>query len=149
MYSFVGTVLFVYYLSICLNIAHYGLDLELTRYPWFNKAMTVSVLPSILPRQHETVIPGDLPLIQEVTTTLREWSTIWRQLYVVRKWDFEWELSNREWSFWTLLHQQDSFPFSGNLKSRTCGSGSYLAAWPSILATLRDHVPFHLLCVGV
>uniref|UniRef100_A0ABI7X9B9 Dedicator of cytokinesis 1 n=1 Tax=Felis catus TaxID=9685 RepID=A0ABI7X9B9_FELCA len=32
--------------------------------------------------QHETVIPGDLPLIQEVTTTLREWSTIWRQLYV-------------------------------------------------------------------
>ncbi|KAF5922302.1 hypothetical protein HPG69_006904 [Diceros bicornis minor] len=33
-------------------------------------------------RQHETVIPGDLPLIQEVTTTLREWSTIWRQLYV-------------------------------------------------------------------
>uniref|UniRef100_A0A452TV26 Dedicator of cytokinesis 1 n=1 Tax=Ursus maritimus TaxID=29073 RepID=A0A452TV26_URSMA len=32
--------------------------------------------------QHETVIPGDLPLVQEVTTTLREWSTIWRQLYV-------------------------------------------------------------------
>ncbi|XP_036078774.1 dedicator of cytokinesis protein 1 isoform X3 [Rousettus aegyptiacus] len=32
--------------------------------------------------QHETVIPGDLPLIQEVTTTLREWSSIWRQLYV-------------------------------------------------------------------
>ncbi|KAI5175063.1 Dedicator Of Cytokinesis Protein 1 [Manis pentadactyla] len=32
--------------------------------------------------QHETVIPGDLPLIQEATTTLREWSTIWRQLYV-------------------------------------------------------------------
>uniref|UniRef100_A0A452TVJ4 Dedicator of cytokinesis 1 n=1 Tax=Ursus maritimus TaxID=29073 RepID=A0A452TVJ4_URSMA len=31
--------------------------------------------------QHETVIPGDLPLVQEVTTTLREWSTIWRQLY--------------------------------------------------------------------
>uniref|UniRef100_A0A8C0L1A6 Dedicator of cytokinesis 1 n=1 Tax=Canis lupus dingo TaxID=286419 RepID=A0A8C0L1A6_CANLU len=37
--------------------------------------------------QHETVIPGDLPLIQEVTTTLREWSTIWRQLYVVSKRD--------------------------------------------------------------
>ncbi|ELK36810.1 Dedicator of cytokinesis protein 1 [Myotis davidii] len=32
--------------------------------------------------QDETVIPSDLPLIQEVTTTLREWSTIWRQLYV-------------------------------------------------------------------
>uniref|UniRef100_A0A803SLU4 Dedicator of cytokinesis 1 n=1 Tax=Anolis carolinensis TaxID=28377 RepID=A0A803SLU4_ANOCA len=34
-------------------------------------------------RQHETVIPSELPLIQEVTTTLREWSTIWRQLYIV------------------------------------------------------------------
>ncbi|NXL85151.1 DOCK1 protein, partial [Alectura lathami] len=32
--------------------------------------------------QHETVIPNELPLIQEVTTTLREWSSIWRQLYV-------------------------------------------------------------------
>uniref|UniRef100_A0A8C3DZV7 Dedicator of cytokinesis 1 n=1 Tax=Corvus moneduloides TaxID=1196302 RepID=A0A8C3DZV7_CORMO len=32
--------------------------------------------------QHETVIPSELPLIQEVTTTLREWSVIWRQLYV-------------------------------------------------------------------
>uniref|UniRef100_A0A803VZS2 Dedicator of cytokinesis 1 n=1 Tax=Ficedula albicollis TaxID=59894 RepID=A0A803VZS2_FICAL len=30
------------------------------------------------------VIPNELPLIQEVTTTLREWSIIWRQLYVVR-----------------------------------------------------------------
>ncbi|XP_072413688.1 dedicator of cytokinesis protein 1 isoform X1 [Chiloscyllium punctatum] len=32
--------------------------------------------------QHETVIPNELPLVQEVTTTLREWSSIWRQLYV-------------------------------------------------------------------
>lgn len=149
MYSFVGTVLFVYCLSICLNIAHCGLDLEFTRYPWFNEAVTISLLSCILPRQHETVIPGDLPLIQEVTTTLREWSTIWRQLYVVRRWDFESALSNREWSLWTPLNQQGSLPFSGNLKSRTCGSRSYLAAWPSTLATLRDHVPFHLLCVGV
>ncbi|KAH0623657.1 hypothetical protein JD844_006659 [Phrynosoma platyrhinos] len=36
----------------------------------------------VLARQHETVIPSELPLIQEVTTTLREWSTIWRQLYI-------------------------------------------------------------------
>uniref|UniRef100_A0A672U2Z5 Dedicator of cytokinesis 1 n=1 Tax=Strigops habroptila TaxID=2489341 RepID=A0A672U2Z5_STRHB len=40
-----------------------------------------SFLPGVL--QHETVIPNELPLIQEVTTTLREWSIIWRQLYVV------------------------------------------------------------------
>ncbi|XP_070608582.1 dedicator of cytokinesis protein 1 isoform X3 [Erythrolamprus reginae] len=32
--------------------------------------------------QHETVIPSELPLIQEVTSTLREWSTIWRHLYI-------------------------------------------------------------------
>ncbi|XP_078421001.1 dedicator of cytokinesis protein 1 isoform X3 [Cetorhinus maximus] len=32
--------------------------------------------------QHETVTPNELPLVQEVTTTLREWSSIWRQLYV-------------------------------------------------------------------
>ncbi|XP_069467585.1 dedicator of cytokinesis protein 1 isoform X2 [Ambystoma mexicanum] len=32
--------------------------------------------------QHETVVPSEIPLIQEVTTTLREWSFIWRQLYV-------------------------------------------------------------------
>ncbi|XP_035997911.1 dedicator of cytokinesis protein 1 isoform X4 [Fundulus heteroclitus] len=30
----------------------------------------------------ETVIPTELPLVQEVTTTLREWATIWRDLYV-------------------------------------------------------------------
>uniref|UniRef100_A0AAZ3QFE9 C2 DOCK-type domain-containing protein n=1 Tax=Oncorhynchus tshawytscha TaxID=74940 RepID=A0AAZ3QFE9_ONCTS len=34
-------------------------------------------------RQHkETVIPNELPLVQEVTTTLREWASIWRDLYV-------------------------------------------------------------------
>ncbi|XP_063290661.1 dedicator of cytokinesis protein 1 isoform X2 [Pelobates fuscus] len=32
--------------------------------------------------QHETVAPCEIPLVQEVTTTLREWSIIWRQLYV-------------------------------------------------------------------
>uniref|UniRef100_A0A8B9N142 Dedicator of cytokinesis 1 n=1 Tax=Accipiter nisus TaxID=211598 RepID=A0A8B9N142_9AVES len=33
--------------------------------------------------QKKKIIPNELPLIQEVTTTLREWSIIWRQLYVV------------------------------------------------------------------
>ncbi|XP_029465888.1 dedicator of cytokinesis protein 1 isoform X4 [Rhinatrema bivittatum] len=32
--------------------------------------------------QHETVVPSEVPLVQEVTTTLREWSSIWRQLYI-------------------------------------------------------------------
>lgn len=73
-------------------------------------AMSVNVLSSSL-RQHETVTPGELPLIQEVTTTLREWSTIWRQLYVVRKRDVEPKLKNRECSFWTLLYRWDFFSF--------------------------------------
>ncbi|KAK7918815.1 hypothetical protein WMY93_010099 [Mugilogobius chulae] len=32
--------------------------------------------------QKETIIPTELPLVQEVTTTLREWASIWRDLYV-------------------------------------------------------------------
>ena len=36
-----------------------------------------------LSRQNETVIPGELPLVQELTSTLREWAVIWRKLYVV------------------------------------------------------------------
>ncbi|KAJ8264468.1 hypothetical protein GJAV_G00149520 [Gymnothorax javanicus] len=32
--------------------------------------------------QKETVTPNELPLVQEVTTTLREWASIWRDLYV-------------------------------------------------------------------
>lgn len=35
------------------------------------------------PRQHETVIPSELPLGQELTSTLREWAVIWHKLYVV------------------------------------------------------------------
>ncbi|KAK3559339.1 hypothetical protein QTP86_012795 [Hemibagrus guttatus] len=30
----------------------------------------------------ETIIPTELPLVHEVTTTLREWASIWRDLYV-------------------------------------------------------------------
>uniref|UniRef100_A0AAZ3P5L4 C2 DOCK-type domain-containing protein n=1 Tax=Oncorhynchus tshawytscha TaxID=74940 RepID=A0AAZ3P5L4_ONCTS len=33
-------------------------------------------------QRRETVIPNELPLVQEVTTTLREWASIWRDLYV-------------------------------------------------------------------
>ncbi|KAG8518238.1 Dedicator of cytokinesis protein 5 [Galemys pyrenaicus] len=36
-------------------------------------------------RQHETVIPGELPLVHELTSTLREWAVIWRKLYVNNK----------------------------------------------------------------
>lgn len=29
-------------------------------------------------------MPAEMPMVQEITTTLREWATIWKQLYVVR-----------------------------------------------------------------
>lgn len=61
----------------------WDLAVELSGYRRVAAEATDSACRLLPPRQHETVIPGDLPLIQEVTTTLREWSTIWRQLYVV------------------------------------------------------------------
>ncbi|XP_042695452.1 dedicator of cytokinesis protein 2-like isoform X2 [Centrocercus urophasianus] len=30
----------------------------------------------------ESVVPAEMPMVQEVTTTLREWAAIWKQLYV-------------------------------------------------------------------
>uniref|UniRef100_A0A8C1NNL5 Dedicator of cytokinesis 5 n=1 Tax=Cyprinus carpio TaxID=7962 RepID=A0A8C1NNL5_CYPCA len=36
-------------------------------------------------RKQETVVPNDLPLVQELGTTLREWTQIWHKLYVSNK----------------------------------------------------------------
>lgn len=33
--------------------------------------------------QQEIIIPADLPLVQELGATLREWAQIWHKLYVV------------------------------------------------------------------
>lgn len=30
------------------------------------------------------MVPAEMPMVQEITTTLREWAIIWKQLYVVR-----------------------------------------------------------------
>uniref|UniRef100_A0A8C4HSW4 Dedicator of cytokinesis 2 n=1 Tax=Dicentrarchus labrax TaxID=13489 RepID=A0A8C4HSW4_DICLA len=35
--------------------------------------------------KEELVISGEMPLVKEVTTTLREWGSIWKQLFVVIK----------------------------------------------------------------
>uniref|UniRef100_H2MHI8 Dedicator of cytokinesis 5 n=1 Tax=Oryzias latipes TaxID=8090 RepID=H2MHI8_ORYLA len=35
--------------------------------------------------QQETIIPADLPLVQELGATLREWAQIWHKLYVANK----------------------------------------------------------------
>uniref|UniRef100_A0A8C4YQS4 C2 DOCK-type domain-containing protein n=1 Tax=Gopherus evgoodei TaxID=1825980 RepID=A0A8C4YQS4_9SAUR len=31
----------------------------------------------------ENIVPVEMPMVQEITTTLREWATIWKQLYVM------------------------------------------------------------------
>ncbi|KAM4653383.1 dedicator of cytokinesis protein 2 isoform 2-T2 [Amazona ochrocephala] len=36
-------------------------------------------------RHSENTIPAEIPLVQEVTTTLWEWGSIWKQLYVTNK----------------------------------------------------------------
>ncbi|XP_023604622.1 dedicator of cytokinesis protein 2-like isoform X2 [Myotis lucifugus] len=36
-------------------------------------------------RNIENIIPAEIPLAQEVTTTLWEWGSIWKQLYVASK----------------------------------------------------------------
>uniref|UniRef100_A0A8C7H9X5 Dedicator of cytokinesis 2 n=1 Tax=Oncorhynchus kisutch TaxID=8019 RepID=A0A8C7H9X5_ONCKI len=36
-----------------------------------------------LDRDQEVVLSAEMPLVKEVTTTLREWGSIWKQLYVV------------------------------------------------------------------
>uniref|UniRef100_A0A8B9EF44 Dedicator of cytokinesis protein 2 n=1 Tax=Anser cygnoides TaxID=8845 RepID=A0A8B9EF44_ANSCY len=33
----------------------------------------------------ECVVPAEMPMVQEITTTLREWATIWKQLYVTER----------------------------------------------------------------
>uniref|UniRef100_A0A8C3MA08 Uncharacterized protein n=1 Tax=Geospiza parvula TaxID=87175 RepID=A0A8C3MA08_GEOPR len=39
-------------------------------------------LPVPPPRLEESTVPSDMPMVQEITTTLREWAAIWKQLYV-------------------------------------------------------------------
>uniref|UniRef100_A0A8C9VVV0 Dedicator of cytokinesis 5 n=1 Tax=Scleropages formosus TaxID=113540 RepID=A0A8C9VVV0_SCLFO len=39
------------------------------------------IFPALWSGPHETVIPADLPLVQELGATLREWAQIWQKLY--------------------------------------------------------------------
>lgn len=36
-------------------------------------------------RHEEVVVSAEMPLVKEVTTTLREWGSIWKQLFVVKE----------------------------------------------------------------
>lgn len=41
--------------------------------------------PGFCCRLQEVIIPADLPLVQELRATLREWAQIWHKLFVVRE----------------------------------------------------------------
>ncbi|XP_031756991.1 dedicator of cytokinesis protein 3 isoform X3 [Xenopus tropicalis] len=42
--------------------------------------------------QYETVVPAEDPLVTEVTSTLQEWASLWKQLYVKHKVDLFYKL---------------------------------------------------------
>lgn len=54
---------------------------------WFLEMITVAGLlhdrSVFASRGQELVTSAEMPLVKEVTTTLREWGSIWKQLYVV------------------------------------------------------------------
>uniref|UniRef100_A0A9J8CYT0 Dedicator of cytokinesis 2 n=1 Tax=Cyprinus carpio carpio TaxID=630221 RepID=A0A9J8CYT0_CYPCA len=64
-----------------------------------NKERKVSkrvFIPEYLTWNEEIITSAEMPLVKEVTTTLREWGSIWKQLYVVRRLDrLMWDLM--EW----------------------------------------------------
>uniref|UniRef100_A0A670JNC5 Dedicator of cytokinesis 5 n=1 Tax=Podarcis muralis TaxID=64176 RepID=A0A670JNC5_PODMU len=51
----------------------------------FSYVFILKCIRSVVKIQHETVIPSELPLVQELTSTLREWAVIWHRLYVENK----------------------------------------------------------------
>lgn len=80
--------------SLVLHTIHKPPNFQISRVLLTKRVMNIIYLDqdvnqdgrfSPLYSQKETVIPTELPLVQEVTTTLREWAAIWRDLYVVSR----------------------------------------------------------------
>ncbi|XP_033920545.1 dedicator of cytokinesis protein 2-like [Melopsittacus undulatus] len=59
----------------------------------------------------ESVVPTEMPMVQEITTTLREWATIWKQLYVAG----QMERYRRVWQMMCELMERRSQLLSGTL----------------------------------
>uniref|UniRef100_A0A8B9NE39 Dedicator of cytokinesis 2 n=1 Tax=Accipiter nisus TaxID=211598 RepID=A0A8B9NE39_9AVES len=63
--------------------------------PWPDPTLSPGIFPAslihlkgaVVERRgaEESVIPTEMPMVQEITTTLREWATIWKQLYVTER----------------------------------------------------------------
>uniref|UniRef100_A0A8C7S231 Dedicator of cytokinesis 2 n=1 Tax=Oncorhynchus mykiss TaxID=8022 RepID=A0A8C7S231_ONCMY len=71
--------------------------------------MRVSNMWYFFHRDQEVVLSAEMPLVKEVTTTLREWGSIWKQLYVVNTPHFVWLM-------WDLMEWRSQL-LSGTLPS--------------------------------
>lgn len=75
----------------------------------------LTVFSSDFNRQFEIIIPAEDSVITEMTSTLRDWGTMWKQLYVVNKSLF----FNRQYTVfvYTVLLFGNMFTI---LQNRTC-----------------------------
>uniref|UniRef100_A0A8C3DX06 Uncharacterized protein n=1 Tax=Corvus moneduloides TaxID=1196302 RepID=A0A8C3DX06_CORMO len=48
-------------------------------------ASLIRLKGAVVEQTEESVVPAEMPMVQEITTTLREWATIWKQLYVTER----------------------------------------------------------------
>lgn len=50
---------------------------------YFTQQRIIYIIFLLFYRNEEVVTSAEMPLVKEVTTTLREWGSIWKQLFVV------------------------------------------------------------------
>uniref|UniRef100_A0A8B9L6G0 Dedicator of cytokinesis 4 n=1 Tax=Astyanax mexicanus TaxID=7994 RepID=A0A8B9L6G0_ASTMX len=85
--------------SLSLSLIHHGLPLEIGETVQILEKCEAVLLPALHVRQFETVIPMEESVITEMTVTLRDWGTMWKQLYVKN----EGELFHRLWHVMTEI----------------------------------------------
>lgn len=77
-----------------------------------------------LNRDEEVVLSAEMPLVKEVTTTLREWGSIWKQLFVVKKRKKKRSRNTLHVCLYICLcervceYNSKGLPFQGNKQSR-------------------------------
>uniref|UniRef100_A0A3P8T0T1 SH3 domain-containing protein n=1 Tax=Amphiprion percula TaxID=161767 RepID=A0A3P8T0T1_AMPPE len=78
-----------------------------------NKSQQFSSMCVCDSRDEEVVMSTEMPLVKEVTTTLREWGSIWKQLFVANK---EGRVKQVQRLMWELMEWRSQL-LSGTLPS--------------------------------